>query len=131
MEKIKRSETEWKNLLDEQTYNITRKSTTEQPFTGKYLYDKSKGIYCCACCGIQLFSSDTKFDSGSGWPSFFQTINNNNVIKVQDNSHGMSRTEVVCASCDSHLGHVFNDGPKSTGLRYCVNSLSLKLEKFE
>ena len=131
MDKIKKSETEWMKLLDEKTYNITRKSKTEPPFTGKYLHEKSKGIYCCICCGNQLFSSDSKFDSRSGWPSFFQTINNNNVNEVKDTSLGMSRTEVLCASCDSHLGHVFNDGPKSTGLRYCVNSLSLKLKKIE
>ena len=132
MDKIKKSETEWKKLLDEKTYNITRKSGTEQSFTGKYLHEKSKGIYCCICCGCQLFSSDSKFDSGSGWPSFFQTIDKKNVNKIHDNSHGMSRTEVKCASCNSHLGHVFDDGPKSTtGLRYCINSLSLKLKKIE
>ena len=131
MDKIKKSTTEWKNSLDEKTYNITRKSGTEKPYTGKYLHEKTKGIYCCTCCGNQLFSSDTKFDSGSGWPSFFQTINNKNVLEVQDNSHGMIRTEVICASCDSHLGHLFNDGPNITGLRYCINSLSLKLKKIE
>ena len=131
MDKIKKSATEWKSSLDEKTYNITRKSGTEKPYTGKYLHEKTKGIYCCACCGNQLFSSDTKFDSGSGWPSFFQTINNKNVLEVQDNSHGMIRTEVICASCDSHLGHLFNDGPNITGLRYCINSLSLKLKKIE
>ena len=131
MDKIKKSETEWKKLLDEKTYNITRKSGTEQPFTGKYLNEKSKGIYGCICCGSHLFSSDSKFDSGSGWPSFFETINNSNVKEVDDSSHGMTRTEVICASCDSHLGHVFNDGPQSTGLRYCVNSASLKLEEIE
>ena len=131
MDKIKKSETEWMKLLDEKTYNITRKSGTEQAFTGKYLHEKSKGIYCCICCGNQLFSSDSKFDSGSGWPSFSETTDNNNVIEVHDSSLGMSRTEVLCASCDSHLGHVFNDGPKSTALRYCINSLSLKLEEIE
>ena len=131
MEKNKKSEAEWKKLLDEKTYNITRKSGTEQPFTGKYLHEKSKGIYCCICCGNQLFSSDSKFDSGSGWPSFSETTDNNNVIEVHDSSLDMSRTEVLCASCDSHLGHVFSDGPKSTGLRYCINSLSLKLEEIE
>ena len=131
MDKIKKSETEWMKFLNEKTYNITRKSETEPPFTGKYLHEKSKGIYCCICCGNQVFSSDSKFDSRSGWPSFFQTINNNNVNEVKDTSHGMSRTEVLCASCDSHLGHVFNDGPKLTGLRYCINSLSLKLKKIE
>ena len=129
MNKIKKSETEWKKLLDEKTYNITRKSGTEQPFTGKYLNEKSNGIYSCICCGNHLFSSDAKFDSGSGWPSFFETINNSNVKEVDDSSHGMTRTEVICASCDSHLGHVFNDGPQSTGLRYCINSASLKLEE--
>ena len=131
MDKIKKSATEWKSSLDEKAYNITRKSGTEKPYTGKYLHEKTKGIYCCTCCGNQLFSSDTKFDSGSGWPSFFQTINNKNVLEVQDNSHGMIRTEVICASCDSHLGHLFNDGPNITGLRYCINSLSLKLKKIE
>ena len=131
MNKIKKSETEWKKLLDEKTYNITRKSGTEQAFTGKYLHAKSNGIYSCICCGNHLFSSDAKFDSGSGWPSFFETINNSNVKEVDDSSHGMTRTEVICASCDSHLGHVFNDGPQSTGLRYCINSASLKLEEIE
>ena len=132
MDKIKKSATEWKSSLDEKTYNITRKSGTEKPYTGKYLHEKTKGIYSCTCCGNQLFSSDTKFDSGSGWPSFFQTINNKNVLEVQDNSHhGMIRTEVICASCDSHLGHLFNDGPNITGLRYCINSLSLILKKIE
>ena len=131
MNKIKKTETEWKKLLDEKTYNITRKSGTEQPFTGKYLNEKSNGIYSCICCGNHLFSSDAKFDSGSGWPSFFETINNSNVKEVDDSSYGMSRTEVICSSCDSHLGHVFNDGPQSTGLRYCINSASLKLEEIE
>ncbi len=131
MNKIKKSEAEWKELLDEQTYNITRKSGTEQPFTGKYLHEKSKGIYCCICCGSHLFSSDSKFYSVSGWPSFSETINNSNVKEVHDSSLGMSRIEALCDSCDSHLGHVFNDGPKSTGLRYCINSLSLKLEEIE
>ena len=131
MGKIKKSETEWKKLLDEKTYNITRKSGTEQAFTGAYLHEKSNGIYSCICCGNHLFSSDAKFDSGSGWPSFFETINNSNVKEVDDSSHGMTRTEVICSSCDSHLGHVFNDGPQSTGLRYCINSASLKLEEIE
>ncbi len=131
MDKIKKSATEWKNLLDEKTYNITRKSGTELPFTGKYVNEKSNGIYCCACCNNELFSSSTKFDSGTGWPSFFEVINNENILKINDRSHGMNRIEVLCSICDAHLGHLFNDGPQQTGQRYCINSLSLKLFKSE
>ena len=131
MDKIKKSATEWKNLLDEKTYNITRKSGTELPFTGKYVNEKSNGIYCCACCNNELFSSSTKFDSGTGWPSFFEVINNENILKINDSSHGMNRIEVLCSICDAHLGHLFDDGPQQTGQRYCINSLSLKLFKSE
>ena len=131
MDKIKKSATEWKNLLDEKTYNITRKSGTELPFTGKYVNEKSNGIYCCACCNNELFSSNTKFDSGTGWPSFFEVINNENILKINDRSHGMNRIEVLCSNCDAHLGHVFDDCPQPTGQRYCINSLSLKLSKSE
>ena len=131
MNKIKKSETEWKKLLDEKTYNITRKSGTEQPFTGKYLNEKSNGIYNCVCCDNELFSSDTKFDSKSGWPSFYDVINNENISRIKDSSHGMNRIEVLCSNCDAHLGHVFDDGPEPTGQRYCINSLSLKLEEIE
>ena len=118
-------------MLDEKTYNITRKSGTELPFTGKYVNEKSNGIYCCACCNNELFSSSTKFDSGTGWPSFFEVINNENILKINDRSHGMNRIEVLCSICDSHLGHLFDDGPQQTGQRYCINSLSLKLFKSE
>ena len=131
MDKIKKSATEWKNLLDEKTYNITRKSGTELPFTGKYVNEKSNGIYCCACCNNELFSSSTKFDSGTGWPSFFEVINNESILKINDRSHGMNRIEVLCSICDAHLGHLFDDGPQQTGQRYCINSLSLKLFKSE
>ena len=131
MDKIKKSATEWKNLLDEKTYNITRKSGTELPFTGKYVNEKSNGIYCCACCNNELFSSNTKFDSGTGWPSFFEVINNENILKINDRSHGMNRIEVLCSICDAHLGHLFDDGPQQIGQRYCINSLSLKLFKSE
>ena len=131
MDKIKKSATEWKNLLDEKTYNITRKSGTELPFTGKYVNEKSNGIYCCACCNNELFSSSTKFDSGTGWPSFFEVINNENILKINDISHGINRIEVLCSICDAHLGHLFDDGPQQTGQRYCINSLSLKLFKSE
>ena len=131
MDKIKKSATEWKNLLDEKTYDITRKSGTELPFTGKYINEKSNGIYCCACCNNELFSSSTKFDSGTGWPSFFEVINNENILKINDRSHGMNRIEVLCSICDAHLGHLFDDGPQQTGQRYCINSLSLKLFKSE
>ena len=131
MDKIKKSATEWKNLLDEKTYNITRKSGTELPFTGKYVNEKSNGIYCCACCNNELFSSNTKFDSGTGWPSFFEVINIENILKINDRSHGMNRIEVLCSICDAHLGHLFDDGPQQTGQRYCINSLSLKLFKSE
>ena len=131
MDKIKKSATEWKNLLDEKTYNITRKSGTELPFTGKYINEKSNGIYCCACCNNELFSSSTKFDSGTGWPSFFEVINYENILNINDRSHGMNRIEVLCSICDAHLGHLFDDGPQQTGQRYCINSLSLKLFKSE
>lgn len=119
-------EDNWKDKLTDEQYYILREKGTERPFTGEYLNNKEEGVYTCAACDNPLFSSDTKFDSGSGWPSFYDVINEGNVELIRDTSHGMIRTEVVCANCKGHLGHVFNDGPQDeTGMRYCINSISL------
>jgi peptide-methionine (R)-S-oxide reductase len=128
---LPKTEAEWRALLDEDTYYVTREKGTERPFTGKYNSNKEQGIYRCACCGQELFSSDTKYDSGSGWPSFFKPADSSAIAEETDSTHGMVRTEILCSNCGAHLGHVFPDGPKPTGLRYCVNSLSLDFQKNE
>jgi len=119
----------WRDKLDSEQFHVCRERGTERPFSGKYYASKEDGVYRCACCGAELFDSNTKFDSGTGWPSFSDVLKNDNVVKETDTSHGMIRTEVHCAKCGSHLGHVFPDGPEPTGLRYCINSVSLKLDK--
>jgi peptide-methionine (R)-S-oxide reductase len=119
----------YKEHLTTDQYEVCWNKGTEPPFSGKYYKTKDKGVYKCACCGSSLFSSETKFDSGTGWPSFWQPVKDGNVKEEVDKSHGMVRTEVMCSKCGAHLGHVFDDGPNPTGLRYCINSLSLSLEK--
>lgn len=128
-DQVKKSDEEWKKALDAQEYHVLREKGTERPFTGRYHAEKSKGVYRCRGCGAALFSSDTKFDSGTGWPSFSEVMENENVVTREDRSHFMTRTEVLCAKCGGHLGHVFPDGPTQTGLRYCINSCSLDLER--
>lgn len=128
-EKIRKSEEEWARELTPEQYRIVRQKGTERPFTGEYVEEHADGTYRCVACGEALFTSDTKYDSGSGWPSFHSPVAPDAVEEHEDRTHGMRRTEITCSRCGAHLGHVFPDGPRPTGLRYCVNSASLKLER--
>ncbi len=129
MDKVVKSEDEWKKMLTDLEYQVTREKGTERPFTGELYYNTDKGIYTCKCCGAELFKSDEKYDAGCGWPSFWDAIDKSKITEKKDYSFGMIRIEVMCARCDAHLGHVFDDGPKPSGIRYCINSVSLNFKK--
>ena len=126
-EKTTKTDAEWRKVLTPEQYHVTREHGTERAFTGPYVDDKTAGLYECVCCGEPLFRSETKYDSGSGWPSFFEPLKENAVTSVVDTKFGMRRTEIRCANCEAHLGHVFEDGPRPTGLRYCMNGVAMKL----
>ena len=127
-EKVIKTEDEWRGVLSPEEFHVLRKKGTERPFTGEYWNTKAKGTYRCAGCGEELFDSSTKYDSHCGWPSFYDSLDKSKITEVEDNSHGMHRVEVICAKCGGHLGHIFPDGPRPTGVRYCINSVSLKFE---